>query len=84
MKQYPCCDIITDVTNTDKNSEGKKSPQRQASLDSGYTGDLSGGSEMAMRTGFRPLSMYHNLFTVKPVQRKTLLEKSNFIIAEIC
>ncbi|XP_053387860.1 uncharacterized protein LOC123541853 [Mercenaria mercenaria] len=45
-----------DVSNTDKDSEGQKSPQRQTSLDSGYTGDLSGGSEMAMRTGFRPLS----------------------------
>lgn len=47
---------IDDVSNTDKESEGQRSPQRQTSLDSGYTGDLSAGSEMAMRTGFRPLS----------------------------
>ncbi|KAL4216374.1 hypothetical protein ACF0H5_024101 [Mactra antiquata] len=31
-----------------------KSPQRQTSLDSGYTGD--GSSDMTARTGFRPLS----------------------------
>lgn len=47
-----------DMNSGHKEAEDRRSPQRQTSLDSGYTGDLSAGSDMAARTGFRPLSMY--------------------------
>ena len=61
-----CCPGVSLTDTETKEDKPQGSPQRQTSVDSslsgltdsGYTGDVSGASEMASRTGFRPLSEY--------------------------